>query len=370
MTPKVSLMSNPPAIENSAVEALPRAQQYTCLWIHRQVNNLLLYIRGPKITLLNAARTNDVRMIHRILSFPAPNSSVNANIKHGKKNDTPLLKAAFHGNIEAMKALLSHGARPNDFIVGHEWEYPCCCGQRFPKGYSPSPYHFTTATVRALLDSPETDPNQLIDRWDLTPLEFINDAMVNPFFKSKWKKHAGEACLMLAKDLRTELNNASKIDLSYFVNSEARSLHQFKQKSVYVSTFARAILFNNQPLIDYLLDDPRMNPALPKCSAKNLLIVVLIRITSESFNHYINRVRIRILSSKEYTEDVLASNDLQYKRLFICLCHINARKQYDLYDQENKWTELSELYGNELNRQIRNSVAELLNPHNHDSIAQ
>ena len=277
-------------------------------------------------------------MIHRILSFPAPNSSVNANIKHGKKNDTPLLKAAFHGNIEAMKALLSHGARPNDFIVGHQWEYPwpCCCGHRYTKWCSPSPYHFTTATVRALLDSPETDPNQLIDRWDLTPLEFINDAMVNPFFKSKWKKHAGEACLMLAKDLRTELNNASKIDLSYFVNSEARSLYQFKQKSVYVSSFARAILLNNQPLIDYLLDDPRMNPALPKCSAKNLLIVVLIRITNESFNHYINRVRIRILSSKEYTEDVLASNDLQYKRLFICLCHINARKQYDLYDQENK----------------------------------
>ena len=368
MTPEVSLMSNPPALENSAVEALPRAQQYTCLWIHRKVNNLLLHIRGPKITLFNAARTNDVRMIHRILSLPA--SSVNANIKHGKKNDTPLLKAAFHGNIEAMKALLNHGARPNDFIVGHQWEYPWCCGQIYTKWYSPSPYHFTTATVRALLDFPETDPNQRTDGCNLTPLEFINEAMAHPFFKSKWKKHAGEVCLMFAKDLRTELNNASKMDLSYFVRREGWTLYPFEEKNVYVSIFAQAILLDNQPLIDYLLDDPRMNPALPKCSAKNLLIVVLYRITSESFNHYINRVKIRILSSKEYTEDVLASNDLQYKKLFISLCHINARKKYDLHDQEIKWTELSQLCANELNRQIRDTVAELLNPPSYESIAQ
>ena len=309
------------------LEALPRAQQHTCSWRHRQVNNLLLHIRGPRITLLNAARNNDVRMIHRILSSPAPNSSVNANIQHGKKNDTPLLKAAFHGNIDAMKALLSHGARPNDFIVGHPWEYPWCCGRMYTSWYSPNPYHFTTATVRALLDSPETDPNQRINSCKLTPLEFINLTVGDSRFKSKWRKHAGEACLMFAKDLRTELNNASKKDISYFVGRETWTPYRFNHKSAYFSIFAQAILFDNQPLIDYLLDNPRMKPALPKCSAKNLLIAVLIKITNGSFNHYISRVKIRIVSSEEYIQDVLASNDLQYKRLFISLCHINPQKQ-------------------------------------------
>ena len=369
MTPNISFMSNPPPVENSTVEALPRTRQHTCSWGHRQVNNLLLHIRGPRITLLNAARTNDVRMIHRILSSPAPNSSVNANIQHGKKKDTPLLKAAFHGNIDAMKALLSHGARPNDFIVGHPWEYPWCCGRVYTSWSSPSPYHFTTATVRALLDSPETDPNQRISSCELTPVEFINAATGEPRFKSKWRKHACEVCLMFAKDLRTKLNIASNNDVTYFVGHETWTPYQFNQKRASFSIFAQAILFDNQPLIDYLLDDPRMNPALPKCSAKNLLIAVLIKITNGSFNHYINRVKIRIASSKEYTEDVLASNDLQYKRLFISLCHINSGKEYDRYDQDNKMRELSQLCAVDLNKQVRDIVAELLNPPSYQSIA-
>ncbi len=310
--------------------ALQPVEHCSTRW-KRWKNKMVQFFKGNEAALMKAAGNNDVTTIRRIL-LDNP-SSVPPNFRHGKKNRPPALKAAAHGNVEALSVLLGFGASAKDVMTISWWEnelpLPIHGGFIFYHYIDPVRY-YTPQIIKTLLEDHDADPNTPYGFADLpgprlsemTSLERLNmTSLIN------WDPdRTARLSLQFARDPRTDLNSAINFDRVLFfpwVSSSKLRLPAFPTPSALINLLGQAFLFKNTPLIEFLLNDDRVNPGLPIGSAENLIFIVNRNLMAGYHFNFLPALKAKLLSSREFFNALMLTDHVTTKRDFLNLFRLD-----------------------------------------------
>lgn len=304
-------------------------EEHRCPRWKRWSNKIVRVVKGDEAALMKAAGNNDVTTIRRILLDLPSSPAVSPNIRHGKKNRTPAVKAAANGNVEALSTLLSFGASAKDVMTISRWEsklpLPIHGGFIFYHYIDPVRY-YTPQIIKTLLEDHDADPNTPFGIRDLlgqrcsemTSLERLNmTSLIN------WDPdRTARLCLQFARDQRTDLNSAmnfDKIILSPGVSILKLRFPTFPTTPALINLLGQAFLFKNTPLIEFLLNDVRVNPGLPAGSAENLIFIVNRNLMDGYHFNFLPALKAKLLSSREFFNALMLTDHVRTKRDFLNL---------------------------------------------------
>ena len=327
----------PPVANGSANQARDPQPAARCSWWQRTTNRATQYFKGEKAALMRAAGNNDVTTIKRLLSTRPCPDKVDPNIRHGRKKRTPAIKAASHGQLEALRTLLDFGASANNVMRLTRWEkvVPLGCGRRVTfYGHVEPILYYTPQIIKTLLEDYDADPNTLyglkaLAGTDMTSLERLN---MSCLLKDWDPDKAENLCLQFARNPRTNLNSAINFDEKTFFPGVRRikklEFPDFPATPARINLLGQAFLFNNTPLIRFLLTDKRVNPALPAGSAENLIIIVRSKVYDRFFCNYIPALKEKLLSSRDFYDVLIRHPDTRFRQDFLDLIEISQNKLY------------------------------------------
>lgn len=328
---------------NQACDPQPAAAR--CSWWQHLSNKAVRSFKGDEAALMRAAGNNDVTTIKRILSARSCPDKVNPNIRHGKKNRTPAIKAASHGHVEALRALLEFGASAKDVMTLTEWqrEYPLGCGYWWARhGFIEPILYYTPQIIKTLLEDYDADPNTpygiatLADT-DMTSLEHLNltslELLNMTSLLKNWDPDKTEPlCLQFARHPKTNLNCALDFDKKTFFpwvqGIKKLKFPDFPTTPARINLLGQAFLFNNTSLIRFLLTDDRVNPALPHGSAENLIVIVVSKVRSGYYCNYIPALKAKLLSSRGFYDVLIHHPDTRFRQEFLDLIEISQSNRY------------------------------------------
>ena len=319
----------------------PQPAEHRCPRWKRWNNKMVRFFRGNQAALMKAAGNNDVATIRRILLSLA----VDPNIRHGKKNRTPAIKAASHGHVEALRALLEFGASAKDVMTLTEWqsEYPLGCGYLWTRhGFIEPILYYTPQIIKTLLEDYDADPNTpygtaTLANTDMTSLELLN--MTSPL--KNWDPDKTEPlCLQFARHPKTNLNGAIDFDKKTFFPM-VQEIKKFKFPDfpvtpACINLLGQAFLFNNTSLIRFLLTDDRVNPASPHGSAENLIVIVVSKVRSGYYCNFIPALKEKLLSSRDFFDVLMHHGDNSFRQEFLDLIEISPNNRYLPYIDDSK----------------------------------
>ena len=335
----------PPVANGSANQARDPQPAARCSWWQRTTNRATQYFKGEKAALMRAAGNNDVTTIKRILSARSCPDTVNPNIRHGKKNRTPAIKAASHGHVEALRALLEFGASAKDVMTLTEWqsEYPLGCGYLWTRhGFIEPILYYTPQIIKTLLEDYDADPNTpygiatLADT-DMTSLEHLNLTSLEHLnmtsLLKNWDPDKTEPlCLQFARHPKTNLNGAIDFDKKTFFpwvqGIKKLKFPDFPTTPARINLLGQAFLFNNTSLIRFLLTDDRVNPASPHGSAENLIVIVVSKVRSGYYCNFIPALKAKLLSSRSFYDVLIHHPNTRFRQDFLDLIEISQSNRY------------------------------------------
>ena len=308
-------------------------EEHRCPRWKRWSNKIVRVVKGDEAALMKAAGNNDVTTIRRILLDLPSSSAVSPNFRHGKKNRSPALKAVTHGNVEALSVLLGFGASAKDVMTISRWEsefrLPIHGGFIFYHYIDPVRY-YTPQIIKTLLEDHDADPNTPYGFADLpgpqlsemTSLERLNmTSLIN------WDPDmTARLSLQFARDPRTDLNSAVNFNRVIFfpwVSSSKLRLPAFPTTSALINLLGQAFLFKNTPLIEFLLNDDRVNPGLPTGSAENLIFIVNRNLMDGYYFNFLPALKAKLLSSREFFDALILTDHVRTKRDFLNLFRLD-----------------------------------------------
>ena len=330
--------------------ALQPVEHCSSRW-KRWKNKMVQFFKGDEAALMKAAGNNDVTTIRRIL-LDNP-SSVSPNFRHGKKNRSPALKAVTHGNVEALGVLLSFGASAKDVMTISRWEselpLPIHGGFIFYHYIDPVLY-YTPQIIKTLLEDHDADPNTPYGFADLpgpqysevTSLERLNmTSLIN------WDPdRTASLSLQFARNPRTDLNCAINFNWVVFfpwVSSSNLRLPAFPTTSDLINLLGQAFLFKNTPLIDFLLNDDRVNPGLPSGSAENLIFIVNRNLMEGYHFNFLPALKAKLLSSREFFNALMLTDHVTTKRDFLNLFKLDPITRIYKYSRISSGPDMREV---------------------------
>ena len=283
---------------------------------------------------MKAAGNNDVTTIRRLLLDLPSSPAVSPNFRRGKKNRTPAVKAATHGNVEALSTLLSFGASAKDVMTISQWEtelvLPIPGGGYFFYHYIDPVRYYTPQIIKTLLEDHDADPNTpygLADlfgrgRSEMTSLERLNMTSLIDWHPDK----TAMLSLQFARDPRTDLNSAIDFDqVTFFPRVPGSKLRfpTFPKTPALINLLGQAFLFKNTPLIEFLLNDDRVNPGLPAGSAENLICIVNRNLMDGYHFDFLPALKDKLLSSREFFNALMLTDHVTTKRDFLNLFRLD-----------------------------------------------
>ena len=330
----IARISQPPLTVNEGREPQPAAPHCFC-W-QRWGNQAVRVLRGNKAALMRAAGNNDVTTIKRILSARPWSHTVDPNIRHGKKNRTPATKAAAHGNSEALSALLKFGASAKDVMTMSRWEgeYKILChGGVIFDHYIEPVCNYTPQIIKTLLEDHDADPNTPYGISDIsnracsemTSLERLNMTSLINWDPDK----TGRLSLQFARDPRTNLNSAIDFDRvlsfpgTYSLKSKSPT---FPATPALINLLGQAFLFKNTPLIEFLLDDDRVNPGLPAGTAENLIDIIANKLMYGYYFNFLPKLKTKLLGSQDFCDALIRSTNGVIKQQFLLLIEFDPSR--------------------------------------------
>ena len=289
---------------------------------------LALGVRMPEAALKQAAKTGDLSMVSRLLE--------KRTVTAEAELQAAACKAATHGNAKVLEKMLEFELDPNKVLTGDDDKFRTRCGM-FKFGKQSRENHavdkLKPETVRVLLKTDNINPDTKITIWDawsvinFTPAELIN---TNPDNKNR-----EEICKLLVSNDNADPNTAIFFDIGGpFAKSskiDNKKLLRNCCLQVCVNLFGQALMFDNFGLAEHLLAMPNMDPGKPSGTgaAENLLIIFMDRYTngcfSESnwrFDKLITSLKEKIVASNAFTEELLNSQNLEFKQQFLTLFSI------------------------------------------------
>ena len=307
--------------------------EHRCSRWKRWNNKMVQFFRGSEAALMKAAGNNDVTTIRRLLLDLPSSPAVSPNFRRGIKNRTPALKAATHGNVEALSTLLSFGASAKDVMTMSRWErelrIPIHGGYVFYHYIDPVRY-YTPQIIKTLLEDHDADPNTPYGLADLpgprysemTSLERLNMTSLIDWHPDR----TASLSLQFARDPRTDLNSAINFDrVVLFPKLPAAKLRfpTFPKTPALINLLGQAFLFKNTPLIEFLLNDDRVNPGLPAGSAENLICIINRNLMDGYHFEFLPALKAKLLSSREFFNALMLTDHVTTKRDFLNLFRLD-----------------------------------------------
>ena len=299
-------------------------------------NQVVRIIKGNRAALMRAAGNNDVATIKRILSAPPSPHTVYPNMRYGKKNRTPAIKAAAHNNTEALSVLLDFGASARDVMTLSRWERKFTLffdRQLTFYGYNEPVCHYTSQIIKVLLEDHKADPNTPYGIAKHAGTEMTSLEQLNMTSLKNWDPdETGRLSLQFARDPRTNLNSAINFNPATFfpkLQKKAKlKFPTFPKTPACINLLGQAFLFNNTPLIEYLLKNERSNPALPAGSAENLMVIVKEKLCTGYYYNFLPDLKAKLLNSPEFYEALISSPDSTFKQQFLTLFKIEPENRF------------------------------------------
>ena len=306
-----------------------------CSVWRRWGNQVVRTVKGNNAALMRAAGNNDVATIKRILSAPPSPHTVDPNIRYGKKKQTPAIKAAAHNNAEALSVLLDFGASAKDVMTLSRWERKFMLffdRQLTFYGYNEPICHYTPQIIKVLLEDHKADPNMPYGIAKYAGTEMTSLEQLNMTSLKNWDPdQTGELSLQFARDPRTNLNCAINFNPeTFFPKLQRKAKLQFPtfpKTPACINLLGQAFLFNNTPLIEYLLKNERANPGLPAGSAENLMVIVKEKLDTGYYFNFLPDLKAKLLNSPEFYGALISSPDCTFKQQFLTLFKIKPENR-------------------------------------------